>query len=216
MQTILPLGDEGALKLTTARYYTPSGRSIQAKGIEPDVVVLENIPNDLKGKVSSLGEASLFGHLKNGSEEEKGSDAYVPPDKAERHPVAGGDQSAARRERVLAEEPARHGDVAMRLRLLILASALAGAPGVAAADEPTGCSAFRWPVEGERAALAATEKPVVANGGALRYDAAQTLKLAPFAEAALPRQPERAPKVDAVVRRPFYPRSPDEAWPYTG
>jgi carboxyl-terminal processing protease len=81
VQTILPLGDNGALKLTTARYYTPSGRSIQAKGIEPDITVLENIPADLKGKVSSLGEASLFGHLKNGPEEEKGSDAYVPPDK---------------------------------------------------------------------------------------------------------------------------------------
>ncbi len=81
VQTILPLGDEGALKLTTARYYTPSGRSIQAKGIEPDVMVLENIPDDLKGKVSSLGEASLVGHLKNGTDEEKGSDAYVPPDK---------------------------------------------------------------------------------------------------------------------------------------
>jgi carboxyl-terminal processing protease len=82
VQTILPLGEDGALKLTTARYYTPSGRSIQAKGIEPDVMVLENIPDDLKGKVSSLGEASLFGHLKNGAEEAKGSDAYVPPDKA--------------------------------------------------------------------------------------------------------------------------------------
>ncbi len=81
VQTILPLGDEGALKLTTARYYTPSGRSIQAKGIDPDIVVLENIPADLKGKVSSMGEASLVGHLKNGSEEEKGSDAYVPPDR---------------------------------------------------------------------------------------------------------------------------------------
>jgi carboxyl-terminal processing protease len=81
VQTILPLGDSGALKLTTARYYTPSGRSIQAKGIDPDIAVLENIPDDLKGKVSSLGEASLFGHLKNGTEEEKGSDAYVPPEK---------------------------------------------------------------------------------------------------------------------------------------
>ena len=81
VQTILPLGENGALKLTTARYYTPLGRSIQARGIEPDVTILENIPDDLKGKVSSLGEASLFGHLKNGTDEEKGSDAYVPPDK---------------------------------------------------------------------------------------------------------------------------------------
>src|SRR5271156_5810378 len=55
--------------------------SIQAKGIDPDIKVLENIPDDLKGKVSSMGEASLFGHLKNVGEEEKGSDAYVPPDR---------------------------------------------------------------------------------------------------------------------------------------
>jgi carboxyl-terminal processing protease len=82
VQTVLPLGDEGALKLTTARYYTPSGRSIQAVGIEPDYKVLENIPDDLKGKVESLGEASLQGHLKNGPVEKKGSDAYVPPDPA--------------------------------------------------------------------------------------------------------------------------------------
>ena len=80
VQTVLPLGDDGALKLTTARYYTPSGRSIQAKGIEPDYVVRENIPEDLKGKVESLGEASLTGHLKNGTDEQKGSEAYVPPD----------------------------------------------------------------------------------------------------------------------------------------
>ena len=39
VQTILPLGNNAGLKLTTARYYTPSGRSIQAKGIEPDIVV---------------------------------------------------------------------------------------------------------------------------------------------------------------------------------
>jgi carboxyl-terminal processing protease len=80
VQTVLPLGENGALKLTTARYYTPSGRSIQAKGIEPDYKVLENIPDDLKGKVASRGEASLSGHLKNGNDEKTGSDAYVPPD----------------------------------------------------------------------------------------------------------------------------------------
>ena len=39
VQTIIPLGDEGALRLTTARYYTPSGRSIQAKGIDADIVI---------------------------------------------------------------------------------------------------------------------------------------------------------------------------------
>lgn len=80
VQTVLPLGENGALKLTTARYYTPSGRSIQAKGIEPDYKVLENIPEELKGKVESKGEASLAGHLKNGDDEKTGSEAYVPPD----------------------------------------------------------------------------------------------------------------------------------------
>ena len=80
VQTVLPLIDGGALKLTTARYFTPSGRSIQAKGIEPDYKVVENIPDDLKGKVESRGEASLTGHLKNGDDEKTGSDAYVPPD----------------------------------------------------------------------------------------------------------------------------------------
>ena len=39
MQTIIPLPGHGAMRLTTARYYTPSGRSIQAKGIDPDIVV---------------------------------------------------------------------------------------------------------------------------------------------------------------------------------
>jgi len=82
VQTVLSLGENGALKLTTARYYTPSGRSIQAKGIEPDIKVRENIPDDLRGKVDSKGEASLTGHLKNGEDEKTGSEAYVPPDPA--------------------------------------------------------------------------------------------------------------------------------------
>ena len=81
MQTIIPLGqNNGALRLTTARYYTPSGRSIQAKGIDPDVVVLQDVPDELKGKDETKGESSLKGHLKNGEEEKGGSQAYVPPD----------------------------------------------------------------------------------------------------------------------------------------
>ena len=47
MQTIIPLGGNGALRLTTARYYTPSGRSIQAQGIEPDIVVEQPLPPEL-------------------------------------------------------------------------------------------------------------------------------------------------------------------------
>jgi carboxyl-terminal processing protease len=79
VQTIMPLGQEGALRLTTARYYTPSGRSIQAKGIEPDYKVLEDVPDDLKGKDDMKGEASLKGHLANGQEDTSASQAYVPP-----------------------------------------------------------------------------------------------------------------------------------------
>ena len=80
VQTIIPLGQNGALRLTTARYYTPSGRSIQAKGIEPDIQILEDVPADLKGKDEQKGESSLKGHLKNGDDEKDGSQAYVPPD----------------------------------------------------------------------------------------------------------------------------------------
>ena len=93
VQTIIPLGSNGALRLTTARYYTPSGRSIQAKGIEPEVVVEEELPDELKAKadqVSTRGEANLRGHLKGEDadgedaakdEEGSGSSAYVPTDK---------------------------------------------------------------------------------------------------------------------------------------
>jgi carboxyl-terminal processing protease len=81
VQTIIPLGPtNGALRLTTARYYTPSGRSIQAKGIDPDIQILQDVPDDLKGKDDTKGEASLKGHLKNGDDEKTGSQAYVPPD----------------------------------------------------------------------------------------------------------------------------------------
>jgi carboxyl-terminal processing protease len=93
VQTIIPLGSNGALRLTTARYYTPSGRSIQAKGIEPEAVVEEELPDDLKRKAdaqSTRGEANLRGHLKGEEEadnakadqEESGSSSYVSPDKA--------------------------------------------------------------------------------------------------------------------------------------
>jgi carboxyl-terminal processing protease len=79
VQTIIPLGqNNGAVRLTTARYYTPSGRSIQAKGIDPDVIVLQDVPDELKGKDDTKGEAALKGHLKNGEDEKGGSQAFVP------------------------------------------------------------------------------------------------------------------------------------------
>lgn len=95
VQTIIPLGANGAIRLTTARYYTPSNRSIQAKGIDPDIVIEQELPEELKKKTvsaadNSRGEASLRGHLRNpetgkaeeeGAEpakESSGSSAYVP------------------------------------------------------------------------------------------------------------------------------------------
>jgi carboxyl-terminal processing protease len=84
VQTIIPLGSNGALRLTTARYYTPAGRSIQAKGIDADIVIEQPLPPELQGKnVSTEGEASLKGHLTNeaGGDEGGGSSAYVPEDR---------------------------------------------------------------------------------------------------------------------------------------
>jgi len=83
VQTIIPLDGNGAIRLTTARYYTPSGRSIQAKGISPDIVVEQKLPEDLKKRAGkSRGEADLRGHLKRDDEKESsGSSAYVPKDK---------------------------------------------------------------------------------------------------------------------------------------
>lgn len=91
VQTIIPLGANGALRLTTARYYTPSGDSIQAKGIDPDIEVVQELPEELAaeiGDVEPRGEASLKGHLTgedavDGEEEESGSLAYVPLDPEE-------------------------------------------------------------------------------------------------------------------------------------
>src|SRR4030095_6827521 len=61
VQTIMPLGNSTAIKLTTARYYTPSGRSIQAKGITPDFIVEEPGSNTQ----ARLREADLTRHLLN-------------------------------------------------------------------------------------------------------------------------------------------------------
>ncbi|MFZ0607554.1 MAG: S41 family peptidase [Xanthobacteraceae bacterium] len=81
VQTIIPLGaGNGALRLTTARYYTPSGRSIQAQGIKPDIEVLQDVPASLKGETDTEGEASLRGHLAATGAEKSGSQSYVPPD----------------------------------------------------------------------------------------------------------------------------------------
>src|SRR5215472_3813327 len=84
VQTIIPLGSgNGALRLTTARYYTPSGRSIQAKGISPDIEVLQDVPDNMKAQIDTKGEASLRGHLKAEGAEQTGSQSYVPPNESD-------------------------------------------------------------------------------------------------------------------------------------
>lgn len=70
VQTVVPLGGEGAMRLTTARYYTPSGRSIQAKGIEPDIVV-EPATLTRAEQAQQRREADLRRHLEG--------DGEVPP-----------------------------------------------------------------------------------------------------------------------------------------
>jgi carboxyl-terminal processing protease len=83
VQTIIPLGSEGAIRLTTARYYTPSNTSIQAKGIVPDIKIEQELPEELKAQAAkNSSEASLRGHLSAGDgEEATGSSSYVPADK---------------------------------------------------------------------------------------------------------------------------------------
>jgi carboxyl-terminal processing protease len=82
VQTIIPLGSNGALRLTTALYYTPSGTSIQAKGITPDVLVDQPLPEELQGRVETRGESELRGHITGMEENDEGSGsiAYVPPE----------------------------------------------------------------------------------------------------------------------------------------
>ena len=64
VQTILPLPNNHAIKLTTARYYTPKGRSIQAQGITPDIIVdAAKLTKVTQGQ--SFKEADLQGHLEN-------------------------------------------------------------------------------------------------------------------------------------------------------
>lgn len=65
VQTVMPLRNNAAMRITTARYYTPSGRSIQAKGIEPDVEVKPAKLEEIESYGISLSEADLKGALKN-------------------------------------------------------------------------------------------------------------------------------------------------------
>jgi carboxyl-terminal processing protease len=90
VQTILPLSGGTALKLTTARYYTPSGRSIQAEGIKPDIELRPLEVAEVEKSIEPLKEADLSRHLQNGNgdaakhgakkDEETGSETLAQDD----------------------------------------------------------------------------------------------------------------------------------------
>ena len=71
VQTVMPLPGNGAMRLTTARYYTPSGRSIQARGIDPDIIVEQARLEDV-AQLPNRNEASLRGHLENDNGDDEG------------------------------------------------------------------------------------------------------------------------------------------------
>lgn len=94
VQTLMPLGDEGALRLTTALYYSPSGETIQAHGVEPDIEIEQPVEDPLQARVT--GETELPAHIARGEDEgedepdvdqdegarpESGSASFVPVDK---------------------------------------------------------------------------------------------------------------------------------------
>lgn len=83
VQSIIPLGADGAMRLTTARYYTPNNRSIQASGIQPDILITQDVPEEFKGRDEIIGEAALPGEIGGGTEEKAtvGSSVYVPAEK---------------------------------------------------------------------------------------------------------------------------------------
>ena len=83
VQSIISLGPNGAMRLTTARYYTPNNRSIQAAGIHPDITVTQDVPDEFKGRDEIIGEAGLQGQIGGGTEETAtvGSSVYVPAEK---------------------------------------------------------------------------------------------------------------------------------------
>lgn len=72
-------GEQGA-RLTTERYYTSSGRSIQAERITPDIQVLQTIPPEARTQEHPVSEVALRGHLKSSGPEKSGSQSFAPPD----------------------------------------------------------------------------------------------------------------------------------------
>ncbi|MEK6806106.1 MAG: S41 family peptidase [Pseudomonadota bacterium] len=109
VQTILPLADESAIKLTTARYFTPSGRSIQAEGVEPDITIrpvkIAKATED-DDSFDPIAEADLKGRLDNGDKDkgrEKDSDKSAKPSEAEKKKIADDEQKLAETDYALYE-----------------------------------------------------------------------------------------------------------------
>ncbi len=94
VQTILPLGNNTAIKLTTARYYTPNGRSIQAKGITPDIVVEEETVSGVVDTGPRLREADLEHHLINDKQPEDKLAPKAAPPKSAPKPKGGEEDKA--------------------------------------------------------------------------------------------------------------------------
>ena len=89
VQTILPMNNKSALKLTTARYFTPSGRSIQAEGIEPDIVIEKVKISSVNSNPSALvKEADLNRHLDKPAEEDATGDAAAATEDAKHENLA--------------------------------------------------------------------------------------------------------------------------------
>ena len=97
VQTVIPLGGRGALRLTTARYFTPSGRSIQEQGIDPDIVVEQIRPEPEPEAMPERREEDLRGHLDNEGfaiEEEEAPSTEEAQEEAEDDPTKGDYQLA--------------------------------------------------------------------------------------------------------------------------
>lgn len=94
VQSVLPLNNERALKLTTSLYFTPSGRSIQAQGIEPDIVVDEALVTRRMPRRGIYSERDLEGHLPSAGEPDSGADSASEPepDSEGRTPITSSEQ----------------------------------------------------------------------------------------------------------------------------
>lgn len=101
VQTIIPVAGAGAMRLTTARYYTPSGRSIQAMGIEPDIIVQPAKVEELDGSFG-IREADLRGALTNDTvkdKKKKGDDAKEPEDNKKNDDKKGDDDKDGKKDK---------------------------------------------------------------------------------------------------------------------